>query len=189
MEEIWKPIKNYENEYQVSNLGRIKSLERYDKFNRHIIEKILIPRIHTGGYLRVGLNKKDFYIHRLVAEAFIPNPNDYPQVNHKDENSTNNNVSNLEWCTQKYNVNYGTLKERQRKRMLENNPFKNKHHTEKAKEKMRLAKLGKPSKRKRKVLIDGVEYESIANAMQELKICTKKLYKLLNREKEKGSDM
>ena len=118
-------------------------------------------------------------MHRLVANAFIPNPNNLPQINHKDENSKNNNVKNLEWCTQKYNNNYGTYKERARKRMLENNPFKGKKHSEKSKEKMRLAKIGKPSKRKRKVIINGTEYESITKAMEELKIGTKKIYQLL----------
>ena len=72
MKEIWKTIQGYENKYEVSNLGRVKSLERIDRYNRKIEEKILAPRKHTGGYLRVQLSRKDFYIHRLVAQAFIP---------------------------------------------------------------------------------------------------------------------
>ena len=91
-------------------------------------------------------------------------------------------VSNLEWCTAKYNSNYGMHNEKIRKRMLENNPFKGKKHSEKSKEKMRLAKIGKESKRKRKVIINGTEYESITKAMEELKIGTKKIYQLLKEE-------
>lgn len=99
MKEIWKTIQGYENRYEVSNLGRVKSLERIDRYNRKIEEKILAPRKHTGGYLRVQLSKKDFYIHRLVAEAFIPNPENKSQVNHIDGNKRNNRVDNLEWNT------------------------------------------------------------------------------------------
>jgi hypothetical protein len=101
--EIWKPIEGYEN-YQVSNFGVVKSL-------KHKKEIILIPYKDIWGYLRVTLckngNYKHFKIHRLVAQAFIPNLNNYPQVNHIDENRLNNHVDNLEWCTAKYNSNYG----------------------------------------------------------------------------------
>ena len=105
--EVWKDIKGYEGLYQVSSLGRVKSLPKYH-FNYC---RILKP-VKTAGYLRVCLhksfNQKDHLIHRLVAEAFIPNPANLPQVNHKDEDKNNNNVSNLEWCTSEYNMNYGT---------------------------------------------------------------------------------
>ena len=99
MKEIWKAIKDYEGKYEVSNLGRVKSLERTSRLNRKIKERILAPREHTGGYLRVQLSRKDFYIHRLVAEAFIPNPENKSQVNHIDGNKRNNHVDNLEWNT------------------------------------------------------------------------------------------
>lgn len=115
--EIWKDIKGYEGLYQVSNLGRIKSLERTIKHKTcyggiyHVKGKILKPKIEKDGYYRIGLRKnkiKKFYrISRLVGETFIPNPNNYPIINHKDENKLNNSADNLEWCTQKYNVNYG----------------------------------------------------------------------------------
>lgn len=112
MEEIWKDVKNYEGLYQVSNLGRVKSLGN----NRSRKEKILKPHTTKAGYLMVGLYKngkgKDFLLHRIVAMEFIPNPNNYPQCNHLDENKKNNCVENLEWCTAKFNINYGTRNEK-----------------------------------------------------------------------------
>lgn len=105
MEEIWKDIKGYEGLYQISNFGRVKSLN-YRNTGK---EQLLKPALNTTGYFCVMLCKplKRFLIHRLVAKAFIPNPDNLPCVNHKDENPTNNHVDNLEWCTQLYNVNYG----------------------------------------------------------------------------------
>ena len=103
MEEIWKDIEGYEGLYQVSNMGRVRSLRN---------NIILKSKIERSGYERVNLSvnniHKDYYIHRMVATAFISNPNNCPIVNHKDEDRTNNRVDNLEWCTQKYNINYGT---------------------------------------------------------------------------------
>lgn len=107
-EEIWKPIKGYEEFYAVSNLGKVKSL-KYGK------EKILKPR-KVKGYLYVALCKdgkvKNFRVHRLVAEAFIPNPMGLPEINHKDEVKNNNCVENLEWSTREHNINYGSRTER-----------------------------------------------------------------------------
>lgn len=130
MEEIWKDIKDYEGFYQVSNLGNVKSLERKVnskiKNNNFVIkkEKILSKTKLNNGYEQVHLSKEGItrkkQVHRLVAEAFIPNPDNLPQINHKDEDKTNNSVfmnddgsidsdkSNLEWCTAKHNVNHGT---------------------------------------------------------------------------------
>ena len=110
--EIWKDISGYEGLYQVSNLGRVKSLD----YNHTGREKIMKPSVDKNGYLYVCFRKngvkKWYKLHRLVAQAFISNPNNYPQVNHKDENPFNNFVNNLEWCDAKYNINYGTRTER-----------------------------------------------------------------------------
>ena len=129
-------------------MGRVKSLERKCKCKSNGIKtihcKILTPGIERG-YLRVNLCKdnkvKQYQIHRLVATAFLPNENNYPYINHKDENPSNNRVDNLEWCTPKYNANYGTLKERLSEIMKEKyaggkHPMYGKCHTEEAKKKM-----------------------------------------------------
>ena len=126
--EIWKDIQGYEGFYQVSNLGRVKSLERDIYYPNgtvhHLKEKILVKRIDKQGYAIVSpcLNGKDktMKVHRLVAMAFIPNPENKPQVNHKDEVKTNNAVDNLEWCDAFYNVNYGTKIERQKQTYKDN---------------------------------------------------------------------
>ena len=120
--EEWKTIENYEN-YQVSNFGRIKSLERIDNNNHLVKERILKQSTNKYGYQRIQLCKdgkpKIFSVHRLVAMAFIPNPNNYEQVNHKDECKTNNHVDNLEWCTAKFNSNYGTRNEKVSKQIIQ----------------------------------------------------------------------
>ena len=119
MKEVWKPIPGYEGYYEVSNLGSIRSVS-------HVVSgpvngglrtystksSILKQHVSKVGYIMVSLSKnskvKHFNLHRLIAKAFIPNPDNLPCVNHKDEDKTNNNVENLEWCSHKYNANWGT---------------------------------------------------------------------------------
>lgn len=165
-------IRGYPN-YSINELG--------DVFNNKtgLRLKQTIKKGYCSVYLYNENGRKCFLVHRLVATTFIPNPYNLPEVNHKDENSLNNCVENLEWCSPKYNCNYGTHGDKIRQRMLSNNPFKGKRHTLDAKAKMRHAKLGKESKRKRKIVIQGVEYDSVSQAMNTLKISTRKLYKLL----------
>ena len=109
IKEIYKPvnIKGFEGLYEVSNTGQVRSVKT---------GRILKNCLAGKGYCQVGLHKdgvqKNVFVHRLVAQAFIPNPKNYPEVNHKDENKLNNRIDNLEWCTSKYNINYGTRTER-----------------------------------------------------------------------------
>ena len=125
--EIWRNIEGYEG-YAVSNYGRIKSLERKVKIFRHgkyheryIEEKILKLKLDKDGYYRIilrnGKEKKCLPVARLVAKAFIPNPDNLPCVNHKSEVKTENFAENLEWCSVQYNTNYGTVQKRRSKHL------------------------------------------------------------------------
>lgn len=97
--EIWKEIIGFENVYEISNYGKVRAYKS---------KKTLKPWISHDGYVVIKLkNRKNYKIHRLVAKAFIPNLKKLPCVNHKDENKQNNYVENLEWCSRKYNINYG----------------------------------------------------------------------------------
>lgn len=130
--EIWKDIPGYEGIYQVSNIGRVRGLDRRAQRNDYTIRvngKILAQgtnRGSAGGYHFVGLNKdgekKQVYVHRIVASAFLPNPDGLKFINHKNRNIADNRVENLEWCTAQYNVTYldAHLKrgEKQRKAVL-----------------------------------------------------------------------
>ncbi len=137
--EQWKDIKGYEGLYQVSDLGRVRSLDKY-VWNIHnqsyslrkgkILKQGKGVKNSQGQYYRnVKLYKdgkhKSFKVHRLVAKAFIENPDNLPFINHKDENPENSQACNLEWCDQKYNVNYGTGLERSAKKHI-NHPLKSK---------------------------------------------------------------
>ena len=145
--EEWRDIEGYEGLYQVSNEGRVRNISK----NPY---KMMKPHYNQRGYCQVALSKNNKYImaaiHRLVAKAFIPNPSNLPQVNHKDEKKDNNIVENLEWCDNKYNSRYGTRgerigekhrgvkfsEERKMKMRGENHPFFGKHHTLESKMKM-----------------------------------------------------
>ena len=126
-EEVWKDIFyvdcrtveiiDYRGLYQVSNFGRIKSLENKNYRNQYKKEFIISQhKDNDNRYMRINLYKdgklRKFRVHRLVAEMFIPNPNNLPEVNHIDENKFNNCVDNLEWCTSSKNVNHGTRNKR-----------------------------------------------------------------------------
>lgn len=117
MNEVWKDIDGFVGLYQISNHGRIKSFRESTKFYGQT-EHLLSPTVTPNGYETVTLytgpsGRHKFLVHRLVAQAFIPNPNHYEAVNHKDENKRNNHVDNLEWCTLSYNNAYGTARIRQ----------------------------------------------------------------------------
>ena len=133
----WRPVKGYEGYYEVSNHGEIKSLDREQyvtdqrgTYVRHDKGKTIALSYHSSGYPQVTLTKKSvgarLYVHRLVAEAFIPNPLHLPLINHKDENKKNNCVDNLEWCTYAYNATYRGAKERQT-RSFRGKPLSEKH--------------------------------------------------------------
>lgn len=119
MKEEWKDLKGYEGLYKVSSLGRVYSVYKKDYKQ---------PYLDKDGYLMIGLSKegkhKNLRLHRIIAETFIPNPQQLPCVNHIDENKLNNNIKNLEWCTPAYNNSFGTRTERAA-RTNRNRKFKN----------------------------------------------------------------
>ena len=128
MIEEWRPIEGYEGLYEVSNTGQVRSVDRYviDSLGHRRFYKSKILSLLKGeyGYIQVNLycngKNKKCLVHRLVIEAFLPNPDNLPEVNHLDEDKTNNRVDNLEWCDRKYNLSYGSRQERYRNTMLEN---------------------------------------------------------------------
>jgi len=118
--EVWKDIKGYEGRYKISNTGKVKSLPREVQLNGYVrtMPEIIMAEVYTPtGYAFVNLAKdgerKNLYIHRLVAEHYINNDRGYPEINHIDENKKNNHHKNLEWCTRKQNMNRGTVIERE----------------------------------------------------------------------------
>ena len=155
--EIWKPVDGYEGRYEISNFGRVASLH----FARGSRRRVLRQSVNTWGYSQVTLSKdkrkKNVVVHRLVAQAFIDNPNDLPQINHIDEDKSNNRADNLEWCDSMYNVNYGK-------------------RTEKASNSNKRAVIA--------TLPDGVEefYESVQSASNAVGVSRSTLSRALNKK-------
>lgn len=125
MEEQWKDIEGYEGRYQISSFGRVKSLptlKRNGNGYYYTKEKIRRSKSTFDGYRAITLVKNGIFrtytIHRLVAKAFVENPNNYNEINHIDEIKTNNRVDNLEWCTHAYNLEYGSRKEITRQKTM-----------------------------------------------------------------------
>lgn len=112
VEEVWKPVDGYEELYEVSNLGRVRSLEFRNGTGRHRRIRVLTPTDNGHGYMIVGLcsdnqaKRKNYYVHRLVAKAFVPNPDNLPVIDHVDHDRANNKASNLRWLTQRDNVKH-----------------------------------------------------------------------------------
>lgn len=109
--ENWKDVKGYEGFYQVSDKGRVRSIAAKPARGKYKGDTLSLFT-DRNGYVCVNLSRKTYKVHRLVAIAFLDNPNNHPCVNHKDENKENNNAENLEWCSYKYNNNYGTRNKR-----------------------------------------------------------------------------
>lgn len=127
--EIWKPVKGYEGLYEVSNLGNVRSLDRYVMLGNHGNQYCLLkgkpkkPSTDSNGYLITNLSKngqvKTYFVHRLVSEAFIPNPNVLPFIDHINTIKTDNRVENLRWCSQKENCNNPLTREHNKNRPKE----------------------------------------------------------------------
>lgn len=128
VEVVRKPIKGYEEHYEVDQFGRVYSVDRIvhvddngREYDKPLKGKRMKQSVHTKGYKTVPLTKDGktttHYVHRIVAEAFIPNPSNLPFINHKDEDKTNNFVENLEWCTEQYNATYGKARKKQAKKL------------------------------------------------------------------------
>lgn len=119
MKEIWKDVKGVEDKYECSNTGKIRRknytksfMTKYGVKTQQFVAKDLQGWLGNRGYMQVQIRGRKELVHRIIAETFIPNPENLPFVNHKDENKLNNNISNLEWCTCEYNNNYGTANQR-----------------------------------------------------------------------------
>lgn len=150
MREIWKDIKGYEGLYQVSNLGRVKHLSttviRKDGRCVHFKEHFVVCNIAPMGYYmfdlhRYGSKRKRVYLHRVIAETFIPNPDNLPCINHKDENKLNNSIENLEWCSYQYNVVYGNSRRKSVETRRKNGTYEN--ISQEARNNMSKAAIGK----------------------------------------------
>lgn len=188
--EVWQDIPGYEGRYQASTDGRIRSMS-YISYHGGVVPKrmhkgkILKPSIYNKHYLRVDIKKKHFPIHRLVAKTFIPNFHNYPFINHKDENPSNNRVENLEWCTPDYNNNYGTRNKKVAEKLV------GRKVSAITKEKLRISHLGKKPTNSCPVKQIGnnneilKEYSSISSAALSIGVSSAAIRKVLNKDKKK----
>ena len=193
VEVVRKPIKGYEGYYEVDQLGRVYSVNRTITVNDNgrVYDKPLSggkmkQGMHSAGYKVVSLTKdgktKRYYVHRLVAEAFIDNPNNLPFINHKDEDKTNNFADNLEWCTNEYNINYGNARAKQARKI------KGRRLTEEHKDKIRSGVIkicdNGNTKLTRQIIClnTGDVYASINNASRELGISRGTLWSACKRQ-------
>lgn len=144
VEVVRKEVKGYEGYYEVDKYGRVYGVDRVvfvndngRQYSKTLKAKQLKQSVHTNGYKIVALTKdgktKNLFVHRIVAESFIDNPNNLPFVNHKDEDKANNFVDNLEWCTNEYNIRYGTARKRRA------TALKGRKHTEEHKAKISIS--------------------------------------------------
>lgn len=154
--EIWKDISGYEGLYQVSNLGNIRKIWKF----KTIMCK---PSSDSHGYKQIVLTKdkkrKSYKVHRLVALTFINNPNNYEEVNHKDENKTNNKIDNLEWCDRKYNCNYGNRNYKCTRHRLHRIQQYNKENN----------LIGEYPSLKEAEKVTGIKYQSISSCCRNIK--------------------
>ena len=173
MIEEWRSIEGYEGLYEVSNTGQVRSLDRYvkgkGKSYRLQKGKMLSPIKNKDGYLQVNLccngKNKMFLVHRLAAQAFLLNPDNLPEINHKDEDKTNNSVDNLEYCDRSYNINYGSRKDKVRDTAIKNGNWTGlsreeymKEYREKNREKIREQNREYNKKNKEKIREKKREY-------------------------------
>lgn len=176
---MFKVISEFPN-YSVSNEGVVIN----NKTGREL--KQFIRQSRSTAYKQVFLynadGRKSVLVHRLVAQAFIPNPYNLPQVNHIDENPLNNSVDNLEWCTAKYNCNYGHHTENVIESLKNSDKsWRGRKHTRLSRHRMSVAKLGKPSLRKKAVIIDGhIEVDSLTECAEYLGISLTQVYNVIN---------
>lgn len=176
---MYKIISNYP-QYEINEHGTVRRVKTKKKLKPQLCQKEASK--YYGVHLYNENGRKFFFVHRLVAVAFIPNPNHYPQVNHKDENSLNNNADNLEWCTAKYNVNYGGHNLRCKESLKKTGKsWRGKKHKPETRQKMSECKMGKPSKRKRAVIVNhSIELPSLSECAAFLDISLTQVFNIIN---------